>query len=428
MTSRRSTFPALLAFLVVTTWSTAPAPAWAGTTVAIVKGKDVDRMVAEAIELLGGMKQFVRDGQKVVIKPNLVYQPALAGPKESRGKGPIQEEHTTDVRIVKALASQMLATAKCKIAVAEGSPYVLSELYDFLGYTAAAKELGIELVDTDKAERMTVKLDGGAREEYSLPVVTQTADVLVDVAAMKTHHLTGVTLGMKNLFGLVPMPKMAFHDPLSQVLCDLSLARKPDLVIIDGLVAMEGQGPLWGRPVEMDLLIAGTDIVAVDAVTAAVMGIEPERVKHLRLAHERGLGEIDLAKIEVKGLPIKAVRRGFEQPVADAEVRIARTDALVGKLVEMADQVSRDWRAADLVLTFRGGLKPDRKRHPSRWGRGFRVRVPPQGDEIVFCVPYRLLYEEEIPAAAGEAVQWIEDNLGKDARVLTDSPKGRPHL
>ncbi len=107
----------LLLLLAVSLWCLLPGGAWAGT-VAIVRGKDPDKMVAEAIEMLGGMKQFVKDGQKVVIKPNLVHQPALPGREQRVGDGKVRPGFTTDVRIVKALARQMLAAAKCKVTVA----------------------------------------------------------------------------------------------------------------------------------------------------------------------------------------------------------------------------------------------------------------------------------------------------------------------
>jgi len=412
MTSRQRTSPIAWVLLAVAALLHPMGCAWRRPTVAIVKGKDVDTMVAEAIGLLGGMEQFVQDGQKVVIKPNLVHQPSRWR-YEQTGKGKeVREEFTTDIRIVESLARRIREAARCTITIAEGTPDKATTLFKFLGYDTMAGRLGIDLVDVDEGERTAVAVDGLARKEYSLPVVTQTSDVLIDVPAMKTHHRTGVTLGMKNLFGLLPMPKEEFHGQLDEVICDLSLARKPDLVIVDGLVAMEGQGPLYGSPVAMDILVAGRDVVAVDAVCTAIMGFEPRRVRHLKLAHEKGLGEIDLRKIRIKGLRIEDVRRPFEHAMADAEVRLEKTDAMVGKLAEMAQGVERKWAGADLVLTFREGLKVDRARYPDRQAHGFRVHVPRRGNEIVFYVPYKVLYDENRQAAVDEMSQWIEENLG----------------
>jgi len=393
------------------------------TVVAIVKGKDVDKMVAEAIDLLGGIKQFVKDGQKVVIKPNVVHQPAVTGGPWERRNPQIRPEFTTDVRIVRALAQEMLKAARCTVTVAEGTPEDLSRLYEFLGYTRMAKDLGIQLVDVDRAERTTVRVDGLAYKEYSLPVVTQTCDVLVNAPAMKTHQLGGVTLGMKNFFGLLPMPKSRFHAKVHAVLCDLTLARKPDLVVIDGLVAMEGQGPLQGTPVVMDLIIAGRDVVAVDAVATAVMGFDPRRVQCLRLAGEANIGESDLQKITVKGVPIHQVRRQFQHAWWEAEASIPKTHARVGKLLEIAERAYKDHgderhRHESIVATFPADqLKVDSARYPTRRSRGFRARVPCRGDTIFFHIPYKVLFEENGRAAVDEVEAWVHRNLGEDIEV-----------
>ena len=398
----------------------------AGTTVAIVKGKDVDRMVAQAVELLGGMGRFVRDGQKVVIKPNLVHQPSVPEHGALPAKRELREEFIADIRIVDALARQMLKTAKCTVTVAEGTPNGADRMFEYLGYPAMAQKLGLKLVDVDKAPRTAVKLGGAAYGSYSLPQVTQQADVLVDVAAMKTHSLTGVTLGMKNLFGLLPVPKSQFHGKVNQVLCDLSRARKPDLVIVDGLVAMEGQGPLGGSPVPMDLLVAGRDVVAVDAVCCAIMGIEPRRIAHLRLAHEQGIGEIDLEKIAVRGLTIAAVRREFKQALVEAEVRIPYDDALVGRLARMARSAEKHWKGGSLMLHFTSGLRTDRRKYPERKAKGFVVRVPQRGDEILFHIPYKVVYEENGRAACEEMAAWIHKKLGEGIRTTSNLRRTPP--
>jgi len=392
--------------------------AWAAT-VAIVKGKDPEKMVAEAIELLGGIKQFVGDGQKVVIKPNLVHQPAMPGREQRHGDGKVRPGFTTDVRIVKALAGQLLAAAKCKITIAEGTPNDATRMFDFLGYTPMAKELGLGLVDVDRSERMAVKLPNGlARKEYSLPAVTQTADVLVDVPVLKTHQLTGVTLGMKNLYGLLPEPRSVYHAKVDEVLCDLLLARKPDLVVVDGLVAMEGQGPIEGTPLPMDLIVAGADIVAVEAVCTAIMGFDVRSVRHIKVAADKGLGEADLARIAVKGVPIEEARRPFRHPLWEAEVQIAKTDALVGRLVQLADRVYNNEKGELLVFSFSPHhLKVDRAKHPDRASHGFEVHVPIAGDIISFYPRFRVLFADEGQAAADEVARWIQGNLGKDIKV-----------
>jgi uncharacterized protein (DUF362 family) len=116
-------------------------------------------------------------------------------------------------------------------------------------------------------------------------------------------------LSLKNMMGAVT-PKGAIHNPLSEKIVDLVSIIKPSVAVIDGIIAGEGH-ETSGNPVEMNLVIAGTDPVAVDAVGAAVMGIPPDKVKHLRLAEERGLGTCDLKQIEILGEPIDKVKKKF---------------------------------------------------------------------------------------------------------------------
>jgi len=106
-------------------------------------------------------------------------------------------------------------------------------------------------------------------------------------------------------------PKGSMHNHLSEKIVDLASIVKPSVAVIDGIIAGEGH-ETSGNPVEMNLVIAGTDPVAVDAVGAAVMGIPPESVKHLRLAEERQLGICDLKQIEIMGEPVEKVKKDFE--------------------------------------------------------------------------------------------------------------------
>jgi len=131
---------------------------------------------------------------------------------------------------------------------------------------------------------------------------------------MKTHTATGVTLGMKAMFGVLPeRKKTRYHPKLDHIIVDLVSALKPKLTIIDAITAMEGKGPLEGELVELGLVIAGNNVVSTDACAAAVMGINPSSIDHLRLASEKGLGTIRLDEIEVKGESIEVVRRPFRQ-------------------------------------------------------------------------------------------------------------------
>jgi len=148
---------------------------------------------------------------------------------------------------------------------------------------------------------------------------TALESTLISVPKLKLHRITGVTLSLKNMMGTVSR-KGSMHSHLSKNIADLASIVKPSIAVIDGIVAGEGH-ETSENPVEMNLVIAGTDPVAVDAVGAAVMGVSPKDIKHLCLAEEKGLGTCDLSKIEVLGQPIESVRRKFRKSRASKFLR-----------------------------------------------------------------------------------------------------------
>jgi len=132
--------------------------------------------------------------------------------------------------------------------------------------------------------------NGEALKSITVPrLVTESA--VISAAKLKTNVDTGVTLGMKNMLGLLPDKfKGKYHlKGISKVVVDINTVLKPALTVIDGFVGMEGQGPIDGTPVQLNLIIAGTDAVATDATACRIMDINPYKVKHIRRACEKGL-------------------------------------------------------------------------------------------------------------------------------------------
>src|SRR4030042_1259290 len=149
-----------------------------------------------------------------------------------------------------------------------------------------------------------------------LPVkvyVVESDATITSAAKLKTHVNTGVTLGMKNMFGLLPEKfKGKYHlKGINKVVTDINTVLKPALTVIDGFVGMEGSGPIDGMPVKMNLIIEGTDTVGTDATAYRVMGIDPHEIKHIRRAYEKGLGNID--DVQVIGEKLAAVKRPFKR-------------------------------------------------------------------------------------------------------------------
>jgi hypothetical protein len=135
---------------------------------------------------------------------------------------------------------------------------------------------------------------------------------------MKTHAMTLVTLGIKNSLGLLPEHEKKgrlHHEAIHQKLVDIMRVKKPVLVILDGIIAGEGQGPTFVEPVPLNMIMASTDTVALDAVASLIMGVDPFEVTTTRTAHTAGLGTADVSQIEVFGKQIDEIRRPFKRAV-----------------------------------------------------------------------------------------------------------------
>ena len=279
----------------------------------------IDDAVRRAVDLIGGISSFVRPGDRVVVKPNLAY--------------PYPPPATTDPSVVEAVARLCVEAGAREVMVGDSSSYSCKNILGYgrwsnmdvirsTGMDRAAERAGAKIVDFDSAKWATVTIPGGVilrRTEIASPMLE--ADVVINVPAMKTHLETLATLAIKNYHGIIPDRwKIQFHkDEISQKIVDIHKAVKTHLVVMDGLLGMEGLGPRMGSPVRMDLILASSDTVAIDAVTSQVMGIEPDEVETTRLARTQGIGNGSIESIQTVGLGIGEVRRPFRRP----DVRIS---------------------------------------------------------------------------------------------------------
>lgn len=283
--------------------------------VSIVRSRDsIHDAVRQAIEQIGGIRQIVRKGDRVVLKPNLAY--------------PYPPPATTDPRVVEAVARLCLEAGAREVLVGDSTSYSCKKIMgtglwsnqDVIrqtGMADAALRAGARIADFDAAGWSRVVVPSGiVLKEVDISQVVLNADVLINIPAMKTHFETLVTLGIKNYHGIIPDHyKIQYHrDEISQKLVDIHKAVKTDLTVLDGLVAMEGLGPRMGSSVQMNLILASTDVVAIDAITSEVMGIRSDEVETTRLADCQGIGCGTTDEIQVIGEEIEAVRRPFARP------------------------------------------------------------------------------------------------------------------
>ncbi|MBN1248799.1 MAG: DUF362 domain-containing protein [Anaerolineae bacterium] len=284
-------------------------------SIARVHNNRVDEAVHRAVDLVHGMS-IVRPGDCVLIKPNLVK------PSPS-GSGII-----TDARLTEAVAKLVLDQNPGQVIIGEGS----SVGYDFPGQVDSltameasgtadvARRLGLPMVDLNRDEVVEVHADDAyVMHTFGVAKTAYEADVIIDLPVLKTHSRTGITCGLKNMKGVLPgkEKKRTHRLGLDRGIVDLNRVMKPHLTVVDGLVGRAGTHTRDEDRVTLNCILAGKDVVAVDAVCATVMGFDIDEILHVRLAYEAGLGEADLDCIHVYGERIAAVARPF-QPYAEA--------------------------------------------------------------------------------------------------------------
>ena len=262
-------------------------------------------------------------GKRVVIKPNMV---------DVSADRPIH----TDPRLVEALVLHLGNLGAREIVLAEGTSHNRDSewLFRRSGYEALARRRGVRLVDLNYDELTPVKCVNPRAtllKEMSLPRTIATADLIISAPKMKTHKLAGITLSMKNMFGILPgmvygWPKNILHwngIPLS--ICEINGTVKTHYTVVDGVVGMEGHGPIMGTAKKVGILILGDNALAVDATAARVMGIDPARVDYLAMANRIKLGSLRREDIAVAIGSIDRFRTDFALDPEFASLRASKS-------------------------------------------------------------------------------------------------------
>jgi len=278
-------------------------------TVSIVKRlkptefEQVRQMVKEAIDLLGGPKQFINQGDTVLIKPCLLLP---LDPERAVTTHPLVLQSVVDVIKCETKAGRVLVGDIPRLKLRA------RDVMKATGIEDAAKKAGAEVVYMDEEEQVEVAVPNGVvLDKTKLPKTVLEVDKIIYVPKLKTHYITKISCAIKAAHGLQSTDERAkYHrEDLHHKLVDLLRVVKPSLCVVDALVAMEGQGPVYGDPVELNTIVAGDDPVAVDAVCAYMLGFDPLDIPTTRIAYSDGLGEADLRNIVIKGVEIGRVRR-----------------------------------------------------------------------------------------------------------------------
>jgi uncharacterized protein (DUF362 family) len=288
---------------------------------------DLVAIVKDALAELGfGRRELA--GKRVLLKPNLV--------ETSLGRAQIN----THPAVVRAVAEALRALGAATVVVGEGPGHRRDTLLvlDESGFGEMLATDRLRFVDINRQPGFPVA-NAGQRSgllRLTLPAILAETDLVVSIAKLKTHHWAGVTLTMKNLFGLMPgsyygWPKNVLHYAgLQESILDIAATIRPGLAIVDGIVGMEGDGPILGEARSAGVLLFGTNPTATDATAARVMGVDPTAVRYLAEA-DGWLGPIAESGIVQTGETIAAVRTPFRLVAAiPAQKRLLDTRSAIG--------------------------------------------------------------------------------------------------
>lgn len=252
--------------------------------------------VRKGFALLGGAEQFFKPGEKIVLKPNMLV---ADGPDKHVGPHP-----TVFKGVVEVLQAAGLSLSYGD-SPGFGRPSVTAKR---IGYAPIAEQYGVPLADFEEAETVSFP-EGGLVKQFDIARGVLAADGLVSIAKLKTHSLMRMTGAMKNQFGCIPgARKAAFHarmpdsDKFAQMLVDLNRLIRPRFCVMDGIIAMQGNGPRNGTPCPMRVLLFSNDPAALDAVMYRLVQLDTKLSSIFRYAKEWGLGNPD--EIELLGDPI----------------------------------------------------------------------------------------------------------------------------
>ena len=336
--------------------------------------EEVDAAVAQAVEAIGGIPQAVRHAKSIMVKPNYVGIMSRASNDDVRmHKG--RHAHNTEPAVC-AAAVKLIREANPSATIYYGDGLdtrhahrTKEDIFDFMGATALASEYELTLLDCNEGEFVKVPVPGGVMLRYLwVRREIAEADTYVSLAKLKCHQTAGITLSMKNMFGLLPRAHYGAENRgfmhqnahrLMRVFVTVNQAFPQSFQVIDGIVGTNHG--MSGEPKEAGLVIAGTSSVATDAVGMKVMGFDPQAdfgtppffvsENHLTLAAKAGLGTTQLDEIEILGETPESFGLQFEtRPQADF------THAKAAAILQATRAQARVYldRRHELLQTHRG--------------------------------------------------------------------------
>ena len=259
--------------------------------VAVAEGRDLARTTGKALSLLGGMVRFVKPGATVVVKPNMGWDRSA------------EQGANTHPLVVRTVVEECLKAGAKMVKVFDRTCNDERRCYVNSGIEPALRGMkNVDLKHLEDERFKKVALNGRVLKEWDLYGEALSADVFINVPVAKHHGLTGLTLGLKNVMGIMGGNRGSIHKNIDVALADINAVFRPHLTIIDATRILTAHGPQGGdlRDVRvLNKVIATTDIVAADAYATTLFGKRPEEIAVTVSAYKRGLGEMDLRKVRI---------------------------------------------------------------------------------------------------------------------------------
>lgn len=307
--------------------------------VSIVRAYEYDyaqlyEAIEKSIKLIGGLGKIVKPGDRVFVKINHLSPPSLPE------KGIITHPVFTEAVL------ELLKTVAVDITVGDDIESDSGDGFRLSGFRRMCERVGVRLVNLKEAGFVERRCNGHSLDKVYLAVSALDADVVINLPKLKTHSLTVLTCGVKNMYGVIPAGlRTRFHgkyiknEDFCQMLVDIFSAIKPQLTIVDAVVAMDGEGPADGSLKQAGVILASEDTVALDAVATKIMGLNPADIYTTRYGDERGLGVGNLQDIEVVGGGIEsAIIPDFKPPSSASSTLLRMVPGFLGR--ELADELS----------------------------------------------------------------------------------------
>jgi uncharacterized protein (DUF362 family) len=265
-------------------------PANGVSVMSVIKGEDTAAITQAAVEAVGGMAKFVSRGDVVIVKPNIGWD---RKPEQAANTDPI---------VVATLVTMAFAAGAKKVKVFDNTCNTERRCYERSGIEKAAKDAGADVFYTEERKFKKVDLKGEKLKEWPVYKDALEADKIINVPVAKHHTLAKITLSMKNLMGLIGGRRNLLHQSLDVNIVDLTAYFKPTITVLDAVRILTANGPQGGNLKDVEThntVAASTDPVAIDSFGATLFDMTGAELGYVKAGYERGLGEMDLTKVDV---------------------------------------------------------------------------------------------------------------------------------